>query len=361
MQKLRVGVIGIGRYAAGTLVPAFRETGEAEIVAISRRNPELLSLAKTELAIPNAYEDWRDLLAREQLDAAVVSTSAGSHAEPTIAALERGLDVLVEKPMALTGSEASRMIEAAKKAGRLLMVGYTCRLHGQWRWARSLIQQGVLGRIRQVMASWCIDAGWYLNKSSEVAAAVRAKAKGGGMADIMTASHFDPGYWRFDPKEGGPGMLVDVGTHLFDLAVWLCGDKIARVYAVGSAIGRTTNISVLARLRSDVLCSLGFNDAVPGDGSMFWSEGKLSLWGDEGTLSADWGTWNPRRASVRILKRGVPIPPETAFKDITPAAGFVGAVRKGSPNPCPPEEAAQAVYLMEAALTSMEENRSIDL
>ena len=104
-NKLRIGIIGIGWYAAINHVPRFRDTGRAEIVAISRRNPERLALAKKELNVAAAYPDWQKMLEQTMLDAVVICTPNNMHAESTIAALERGLHVLVEKPMALTSQD----------------------------------------------------------------------------------------------------------------------------------------------------------------------------------------------------------------------------------------------------------------
>ena len=108
-DRLRIGIIGIGWYAALRHVPSFRDTGRAEIVAISRRNPDRLALAKQELNVAAAYTDWQQMLEQATLDAVVICTPNNLHAEPAIAALERGLHVLVEKPMALTSQSAQAM------------------------------------------------------------------------------------------------------------------------------------------------------------------------------------------------------------------------------------------------------------
>src|SRR5438034_6458493 len=115
-NKLRVGIIGIGWFAALSHVPNLRKTGQAEVVAICRRNPERLALAKEALNIDEAYTDWREMLNEAALDAVVVSTPHHLHVEPTIAALECGLHVLVEKPIALTSKDAWAMVNAAEKA-----------------------------------------------------------------------------------------------------------------------------------------------------------------------------------------------------------------------------------------------------
>src|SRR5438445_192733 len=112
-DKLRVGIIGIGFFALASHVPNLRATGKTELVAISRRNPARLAMAKEALNVDRAYTDWREMLDREMLDAVIVCTPHNAHLEPTVAALERGLHVLVEKPIAVTTRDAGAMIRAA--------------------------------------------------------------------------------------------------------------------------------------------------------------------------------------------------------------------------------------------------------
>ena len=87
-EKLRVGIIGMGFFAANSHVPDLRGTGRAEVVAAARRSADRLAMAKRELDIPATYTDWREMLAQERLDAVVVSTPHDQHVEPTVAALE---------------------------------------------------------------------------------------------------------------------------------------------------------------------------------------------------------------------------------------------------------------------------------
>jgi myo-inositol 2-dehydrogenase/D-chiro-inositol 1-dehydrogenase len=107
--------------------------GKVEIVAIARRSADRLALAQQELNVREAYTDWREMLEKSALDAVVIATPPNAHAEPTLAALERGLHVFVEKPIALASADTQRMVEAVAKAGRTLMVGYNARGMGNWR------------------------------------------------------------------------------------------------------------------------------------------------------------------------------------------------------------------------------------
>ena len=151
-DKLRIGIIGIGSYALTRHVPELQSTDQVDIVAISRRNTQALADAKQILGVEHAYTDWRELIDHSGLDAVLVTTAHHAHEEPTIAALQHGLHVLVEKPMALTSAEAWSMVAAADQAERLLMVGYTRRTRGCWRAAKHALQEEAIGTVRHVNA-----------------------------------------------------------------------------------------------------------------------------------------------------------------------------------------------------------------
>ncbi|MFC5528167.1 Gfo/Idh/MocA family protein [Cohnella yongneupensis] len=156
-KPLRIGIIGIGFWSMFTHVPAIRSSERAQLVSISRRTPERLELARQSLNVSHAYTDWRELINRNELDAVVVSTAHPAHAEPVIAALEHGLHVFVEKPLAVTSHDARLMVQAAEKAERVLMVGYDRRFKGLFRTIKSEIQNGAIGTVRQVSVSVAQD------------------------------------------------------------------------------------------------------------------------------------------------------------------------------------------------------------
>lgn len=111
-------------------------------------------MAQQALQIEHGYTDWRRMLEAEPLDAVVVSTPHHAHVEPTLATLERGLHVLVDKPMALTSAEAWTMVEAAK-ADRVLMVSGS-RIAGKWQMVKQQIEAGLIGRVQQI--DWAVSS-----------------------------------------------------------------------------------------------------------------------------------------------------------------------------------------------------------
>ncbi|MEZ4617350.1 MAG: Gfo/Idh/MocA family oxidoreductase [Caldilineaceae bacterium] len=284
-QPLRIGVIGIGWYAGTALIPQLRATGRAEIVAIARRSADRLALAQQQLKVPDAYTDWREMLDKSHLDAVVISTPPNAHVEPTLAALERGLHVFVEKPLAVTSADAQRMAAAAAKTDRVVMVGYNARGMGSWRTVKRLLGEGAIGTLRQVNVTTAVDLRflWQAMTLPEAEQAIFAASEYYG--DV-----FARGNWRMSPDVVGGGMFADVGSHMQDIALWLADGAPAQVTAFAQSPAYPSIISALAHLDNDVLLTITFNDAVSGGETLnrFYSRGQMTFYGDRGQISADW-------------------------------------------------------------------------
>ena len=361
-QKLRIGIIGIGWYAATVLLPTLQATGRAEIVAITRRRADRLALAQQELQISEAYTDWREMLDKSALDAVFVCTPPNAHTEPTVAALERGLHVFVEKPMALTSADAQRMVAAAAQADHVLMVGYNARGMGSWRTIQQLLTQGAIGAVRQISVAACADARvfWQTMTLPE------------GIQQLLAASAFygaigndllGRGNWRTQSDVVGQGMFTDIGSHILDLMLWLGKGAPAQVASFAQSTGAPAIISALAHLDNGVLLSLAFNDAVSGgDELKFYGQGRMTFYGDRGLITADWSRLMTTEAEQIWLEQdGVRSQVAPAFETIHPAAAFVATVLDGAPNLAPAHEAAHVVALTAAAYQSAATGQVIQL
>ncbi|MFZ1753837.1 MAG: Gfo/Idh/MocA family oxidoreductase [Caldilineaceae bacterium] len=355
-QKLRIGVAGIGWYAGTALIPRMRETGRAEIVAISRRNPDRLAQAQEELKIPAAYTDWREMLDKTELDAVVVSTPPNTHAEPTVAALERGLHVFVEKPIALTPADAQRMEAAAAAAERTLMVGYNARGMGSWRTIARLLSQDAIGTLRQVSVSACMDLRFIWRGMALPEETQNVFAASAYYGDV-----FGQGNWRTQPDVVGGGMFADVGSHIQDIALWLADGTPTQVAGFAHSPASPAVISALAHLDNGVLLSLAFNDAVSGGETLnFYSRGRMTFYGDRGQITADWTKIMSTEAEeIWLEQEGVRTKVEPGFESVHPAAAFVSVVLDGAPNLCPAHEAARAVALTAGIYRSTAEGRIV--
>ena len=142
MARIKVGVIGCGAIAQIQHLPHLRELDDQfAIGGLSDLSPKLLDYVGTEYGVPaeRRFIDYRDLV-RSDIDAVIVCPSA-SHAPPAIAAAQAGKHVLVEKPMCTTAREAHAMVDAADRAGVVLMVAYMKRHEPAYRFAQQKVSE----------------------------------------------------------------------------------------------------------------------------------------------------------------------------------------------------------------------------
>ena len=202
-KELRVGVVGIG-WAGQQHLMAYNALEGVRIVALAGMEEELRNSLQAEYSIPNAFADWKDMLEHGGLDAISVAVPTFLHAPIAIAALERGIHVLSEKPIARNAVEGQAMVDAARKAGRVLDVAFNHRRRGDIKALKSVIDDGGLGRPYYAKASWLRRSG------------------------IPTL-----GSWFTNPELAGGGPLADIGVHALDYALHLLGEP--KVVAVSAA------------------------------------------------------------------------------------------------------------------------------
>jgi predicted dehydrogenase len=362
--KLRVGIIGAGSYATGENIPNLRKTGRVEIAAISRRNPERLARIQETLQVGCAFTDWRQMLDQVDLDAVVVSTSHDAHAEPTLAALAQGLHVLVEKPMALRSQDARAMIEAAKKAGRVLMVGSNERCNGIWQMAKRRLAEGAIGAVRQIDMAMATNTGWVWATDEHAAppsllAGLSSTEAGKFMVDDWRQGKF----WRSQPDQMGGGMFIDIGAHAIDVMLWLAGGTPKRVAAFQESAGLPVEAftSVQTQLSNGVVASFAFGASVMGQLDGFWGYGRMVIFADRGTMTAEWEGWSLLGSRVWLDSGQGPQRLESAIPDTSPAEAFVTTVLDGAPNLASGQTGLDVVALAEATYRSAAEGRIVSL
>lgn len=193
-KPLRIGIIGVGGIAQGAHIPGYKELGDqVKLVACADVNVERARQVAERFGIDTAYEDYREMLEKEELDAVSVCTPNKFHAPATVAALEAGCHVLCEKPPALSAAEARLMVDTAAQVGKVLTFGLHYRFTTEVRAAKRLIDGGELGHI--------------------YAARVDAIRRRG-----------IPGWGVFTNKElQGGGPVIDIGVHMLDTCLYLMG------------------------------------------------------------------------------------------------------------------------------------------
>ena len=196
-DKVRVGVIGTGGIAHGAHLPGyFQIPDQCEIVALCDIDPA--AIRKTQDKFPatqsaQTFDDYQKLLAMDDLDAVSVCTPNYVHHGPTVAAFAAGKHVLCEKPIAMNAREAREMVDAGKKAGKILQIGYNSRFAPPNQTLKKFVEAGELGDIYYARAQ-----------------ALRVRGI--------------PGWGVFiDKSKQGGGPLIDIGVHILDLTLWLMG------------------------------------------------------------------------------------------------------------------------------------------
>lgn len=214
MKKLRVAMIGYGFMGAAhsqgwrTAPRVFDLPAEAEMAVIVGRDATAVKAAAAKWGWAESATDWREVIARDDIDIVDIVTPGDSHAEIAIAALDAGKHVLCEKPLANTVAEAEAMAAAAERAadsGTKAMVGFTYRRVPAVTFLRQLVAEGVVGRIAHVRASYRQD--WLVDPDMPLA-------------------------WRLQKEHAGSGALGDIGAHAIDLVEYVTGMDVEQVSGV---------------------------------------------------------------------------------------------------------------------------------
>ncbi|MFD6439787.1 Gfo/Idh/MocA family protein [Peribacillus sp. NPDC060186] len=193
MYKLKMGIIGAGGIAQKRHIPAFQKFQDKVVLYAIQDIDELKAReVAREYHIEKVFTNYEEMFA--EVDAVTIATPNKFHAEISIAALQAGVHVLCEKPMAITTEECKAITEAANLSGKVLSIAYHYRFMKEAQAAKKIIQAGEIGEP-------------YV---ARVQAIRRRKV---------------PGWGVFTSKElQGGGSVIDYGCHLLDLALWLMDD-----------------------------------------------------------------------------------------------------------------------------------------
>ena len=191
-EKLKVAFIGAGGIA-GTHMRYFSSMPDVELVAASDIAEQSLKRRCGEFNIPHTYTDYEQMLQEIDVDAVSVCTPNGLHAPCTIAALEAGNHVLVEKPLAMNATEGQEMLDAAQKANKKLVIGFQHRFEARTTFVKNAVDDGTLGQVLY----------------GRVQALRRRGIPNWGV------------FGRKDLQGGGP--LIDIGVHALEMCHFAMG------------------------------------------------------------------------------------------------------------------------------------------
>lgn len=205
MSCIRVGSVGIGGISRGVHLPGIEKSPDLKLVAVCDIDPEALRYAQEKYGIDDAhcFTDYHDLINCPEVDAVDISTPNYVHYEVALAAAEAGKPYAVEKPIVMTSEEADYLAEVTAKNNVKSMVCFSYRFKASARYAKDLIERGMIGDIYHV------DMQYY---------------------QAWGLPHFDtPLRWRFEKKYTGSGALGDLGSHALDLVRFVTGKEYKRL------------------------------------------------------------------------------------------------------------------------------------
>ncbi|HYF51032.1 MAG TPA: Gfo/Idh/MocA family oxidoreductase [Planctomycetota bacterium] len=347
-KKLKVGIIGVGGIA-GVHFPGWKNSPDAELVAASDMNGEVLKKVADAQSIPLRYEKPEDLIANKDIDIVDVCTPNMYHAPLSIAALEAGKHVICEKPLAPTPADIRKMIAARDKAKRLLMTAQHFRFQGSAKALKAEVDRGVLGNIYHARS-------WMLRRSG---APTR------------------PGFIM--KKHAGGGPCIDIGVHILDLTLWMMGnpkpvsvsgvtqDKLRRLPGAfsdwGGPIPKEWDVEEMAagfvRLNNGatliIEVSWLLNHKAVGEDMQMWLYGDKggSHWPSNELLFTNNDTKQHMNMQLTNADKGAPHALE--------CIAFADAVANGKPSPVPAENSLDVITILDGLYRSAESKREVSL
>lgn len=356
MNRLKVGVVGAG--IGRTHLKGYQAlSDEVEVVAVCDVNEARLNQVANEFDIPLQYTDYKQLFGSGKVEAVSICLPNSLHAPASIAALEAGLHVLCEKPLAENAASGQKIVEAAAQASGKFMICFNRRYRPDVRWMKQMVDAGRLGQIYRVKAGWVRETGipgkgWFINKAV-----------------------------------AGGGPLIDLGVHMLDLVMWLLdypapltvsgdvqanfGPRGLKTWHWKDSGGLQQHFAVedsataFIRLAGGISFNLETSwasHAKPGQDDFF-----ISLMGTEGTIElyvANYASENTLTFYTEI--NGIPVttrPHITGERSdhIYAVAEFARCVREDLPSPAPAKNGLVIMKIIDAIYQSAEAKREVRL
>lgn len=322
--KQRLGLIGAGAYFDYAYHRRLRDPScPFAVRAVCRRDEAARAATAASLGAPATYAEWARLLENPELDAVLISTPHHLHGAQVRAALERGLHVLVDKPLCLDAAEAEALAHLAVARGRVLTVAYNYHYWSHFQAARRWIASGGIGAVRSVA---CL-----------------------GTARAAGSPVLDPASWMNDPARSGGGSLASGGTHRLEAVLWLTGLAPRALFARmrGPRADFDFETSLTLDLAGGAVASV-LNEA---RGPRWQLD--ISIFGERGAVFVRDRAIEVTDGDGARVDLG-PLPPETDA-----LADFHGAIVGGRPTLCTPADAYWAVAVVQAAYASAAANEAI--
>jgi predicted dehydrogenase len=350
-QPLSIGFLGLSHLHPPSYMTLFQAIPGSTVIAAADGNPTVLERFVKSFPV-RGYSDWRELLAKERVDLAVIFLPHADCPEAAVACAAHGVNVLVEKPMAANAEGVRRMIAATEKAGVILSTPYVWRYHPVVRQMKRLIAEGVTGRL----------------------VGCEGRCAAGRLSRYIEGN----AGWMLEKARSGGGPMLNLGVHWIDLYRWLLADEVVEVIGKNVRVNLQYDIednsfALLTFSRGTVL-ALDISYTVP-DSFPFGRDLYLALRGTAGVLS-----WSPSFEGVKErlfvcsdsgeYTQGAhqhldfELPPQPGYAGVMGLAflrDLVESVRSGKPPSITGQDGLKALEVVEAIYQSAQSGRSVKL
>lgn len=329
-KKLGIALVGLGNYSTMQLAPALQETKLCKLAGIVTGSPDKAKIWSQKYAIHQKniynYENFDKIKDNPDIDIVYVVLPNAMHAEYTIRAAQAGKHVICEKPMALSVQEGQTMIDACKKANRLLSVGYRLYFEPHHLEVRRLGVEKVYGKVKMIEAS-------------------------------LGFSMANPNSWRLDKKLGGGGAIVDLGLYAIQGARRVTGEEPIRIQAQAFTIDKT----IFKGIPETVFWQMEF----PG-GTLSNSSTTYTSYVDRLYATAEQGWFGLSPSFNAIGTKGLTSKGELTFKTNTyqqtaQMDDFADCIINKRPSIASGEEALRDIRVLEAIFQSIESKQPVNI
>ena len=281
-MSLGWAIAGIGSHADLKIAPAIARARDSRLVAVYSRDQGRADAFAEKHCAAAAYSNLDAMLADSRVDTVFVASPNYLHAPQTIKVAAAGKHVLAEKPMANSVSDAAAMIDACRDHGVALGVGFELRFHPAHLWARQLIDDGAIGRIRLVHGQW-------------------------GRGNRGEPEHLPRtglrGWWETPELIGEASVLVGLGVHVFDLIRFLLCEEVVEVVAMTD--GQTDSqplehiATIALRMSSGTIAQVMCGRMLPD------TQNDLALYGSDGRIATRETIWEARLGRAEVVSARV--------------------------------------------------------
>jgi predicted dehydrogenase len=344
-DKIKCGVIGAGWWATFAHIPALLSHPHAELIAIQKRNREQGQKVADDFGIPFACATASELLAIDNLQAVVVSSSPHLHYEHASAALALGKHVLIEKPMTLTVAEAQDLVKTAEKHGTQFLISCPWHYTAHASEAQRLIRNGNLGKVRMISVLMT-------NPISDL-------LRGNGTQPTHGTPYMNPREGTYsDPQVAGGGQIYAQVCHAAAYLTFLTGARPTEVFARFHNDGEALDIYDALTLQMDdgSIVSLASTGATSRGRKDF----EVRVFGTKGMLFLE--LWSGTMQFVPLIgepKHYRDLQEEEIYPHQAPALNLIDSIRNPDANRSPATLGVAAMEVIEAACLSANQGNNV--